>query len=79
MKLPRDWSGIDLANRLATYGYQIRRQRGSHIRLTTQSRGEHHISIPAKKSLKTGTLASILDAVAVHFDLSCDEVLDSLR
>lgn len=35
MKLPRDISGLELANKLAVLGYEITRQNGSHIRLTT--------------------------------------------
>lgn len=46
MKLPRDLSGSDLAKRLNALGYQITRQTGSHLRLTTQENGEHHITIP---------------------------------
>jgi len=35
MKLPRDVSGHDLARALGKYGYEITRQKGSHMRLTT--------------------------------------------
>ena len=51
MRLPRDISGIDLAKRLSQYGYRITRQTGSHIRLTTQINGEHHITIPGHQDL----------------------------
>jgi len=47
MKLPRDISGTELAGLFRRYGYAITRQTGSHIRLTTQSGGEHHLTIPA--------------------------------
>ncbi|MDD1636401.1 MAG: type II toxin-antitoxin system HicA family toxin [Methylococcaceae bacterium] len=43
MKLPRNCSGLELANKLAEFGYEVSRQTGSHIRLTTQQNGEHHI------------------------------------
>ena len=36
MRLPRDISGDDLAKALGGYGYQITRQKESHLRLTTQ-------------------------------------------
>ncbi|WP_205685578.1 type II toxin-antitoxin system HicA family toxin [Flavipsychrobacter stenotrophus] len=39
MKIPRDLSGRDLIQRLKLLGYQITRQSGSHIRLTTNSNG----------------------------------------
>ena len=43
MKLPRNCSGLELAKKLAGLGYEISRQTGSHIRLTTQQKGGHHI------------------------------------
>ena len=36
MKLPRDCSGLELANKLAKLSYEISRQTGSHICLTTK-------------------------------------------
>ncbi len=45
MKLPRDLSGENLAKLLKKYGYEITRQTGSHIRLTTNLKGEHHITL----------------------------------
>jgi len=39
MKLPRDISGTDLAKWLGRLGYEITRQTGSHLRLTTTERG----------------------------------------
>jgi predicted RNA binding protein YcfA (HicA-like mRNA interferase family) len=49
MSFPRDIGGKDLAKSLAKYGYEISRQTGSHMRLTTSLNGEHHITIPAHK------------------------------
>ncbi len=46
MRLPRDVSGEDLASHLRKYDYEITRQTGSHLRLTTYRKGEHHITIP---------------------------------
>ena len=67
MKIPRSISGVTLAKKLEKLGYSITRQSGSHIRLTTQLSGEHHITIPKNDPLKVGTLSSILNAVAEHF------------
>lgn len=78
MRLPRDISGEDLAWRLRKYGYEITRQTGSHIRLTTQIRGEHHLTIPNHKDLRVGTLAAILADVADHLGMPKDEVIQSL-
>jgi len=78
MKLPRDLSGQDLTQVLKVLGYRITRQTGSHLRSTTQQRGEHHITIPNHDSLRMGTLASILADVAEHFRMSRDELVGQL-
>jgi len=78
LKLPRDVSGPDLARALRAYGYEVTRQTGSHMRLTTRERGEHHLSIPAHASLRIGTLGNILGAVATHFETTRDEVVERL-
>jgi predicted RNA binding protein YcfA (HicA-like mRNA interferase family) len=68
MKLPRDLGGVELARALARYGYQITRQTGSHLRLTTDVGGEHHVTIPAHPSLRVGTLNAILSEIAQHLN-----------
>ncbi|NJL78775.1 MAG: type II toxin-antitoxin system HicA family toxin [Richelia sp. RM2_1_2] len=78
MKLPRDLSGEDLAKALTRFDYMVDRQTGSHIRLTTQLNGEHHITVPAHNPLKVGTLNAILRDIAEHFDLTRDELLSQL-
>lgn len=78
MRLPRDVSGDKLASALAALGYAATRQTGSHIRLTTQQNGEHHVTIPRHASLRIGTLAEILADVQAHHGLTCDELLAKL-
>lgn len=78
MKLPRDISGEQLAKGLKVFGYQVSRQAGSHLRLTTTQFGEHHLTIPLHNPLKVGTLAGILGDVAAHFNLGKDEVIVQL-
>lgn len=78
MRIPRDLSGADLVKRLERFGYAVTRQSGSHLRLTSHARGEHHITIPNHDLLRIGTLASILDAVAAHFAISRDSLLQQL-
>ena len=78
MRIPRDVDGEQLANLLRRYGYEVTRQSGSHIRLTTQRSGEHHITIPAHKPLRIGTLNGVLREVAEHFELSRDALVESL-
>jgi len=74
VKLPRDLSGEALARLLKSFGYEIVRQSGSHMRLTTQEDGEHHITIPRHDALRIGTLAGILTDVAEHAGISRDDV-----
>ena len=78
MRLPRDCSGTDLARALRSFGYSMTRQTGSHLRLTTQEHGEHHVTIPAHGSLRLGTLAAILDDVAQHFAISRNSVAQKI-
>ena len=46
------------------------RETGSHLRLTTQQGGEHHVTIPDHASLRIGTLAGILADVAEHLKIT---------
>jgi predicted RNA binding protein YcfA (HicA-like mRNA interferase family) len=78
MRLPRDLSGDDLVKALKVLGYQVTRQTGSHLRLTTMEGGEHHITIPKSNPLRIGTLAGILSDVAEHFEMSREELAKKL-
>lgn len=78
MKLPRDISGRELANLLARFGYSVTRQTGSHLRLTTQISGEHHLTIPAHSSLRVGTLSAILNEAAVHLKRDRSDLIREL-
>jgi len=79
MKLPRDIKGEELAKLLKKYGYEVTRQTGSHLRLTTKLRGEEqHITIPRHDSLKVGTLNSILKDIASHLEKTKEQVLKEL-
>jgi len=79
MKIPRDLSAKDLIKIFSAYGYQISRQKGSHIRLTRISaNGEHHISIPNHDPLKLGTLISILNEVSNHLGISRETLLGKI-
>lgn len=78
MRLPRDLSGGDLIKALEIFGYRVTRQGGSHVRMTTQQRGEHHITIPQHATLRLGTMASILGDVSQHFEMSRQEILRKL-
>ena len=79
MKLPRDVSGTELAALLRRFGYEITRQTGSHLRLTSTFKGsEHHVTIPRHQQLRVGTLSGILSDVASYLEMSREEVVLSL-
>lgn len=78
MRLPRDASGHELVRLLAGLGYQVTRQTGSHVRLSRQANGEHHITIPMHAHLKVGTLNSILKDVARHLEVSKEQLVRRL-
>ena len=75
MKLPRDVSGVHLGKALRKLGYELSRQRGSHMRYTTQRDGEHHIVIPDHNPMKLGTFHGILKDLAMHHHLEVEELL----
>jgi len=79
MRLPRDISGADLVKALRILGYQITRQTGSHLRLTTSENGTHHVTIPNHSPLRIGTFAAILDDIANHFEISRQELLSKIK
>lgn len=78
MKLPREISGKELIVQLKKYGYQVQRQKGSHIRLITLLEGEHHLTVPNHSSIKIGTLSGIINDVADHFNKSKEEIVNEL-
>jgi predicted RNA binding protein YcfA (HicA-like mRNA interferase family) len=78
VKLPRDISGKDLIKALSFLDYEVTRQTGSHIRLTTKRNGEHHITVPAHNPIKIGTLNSILKAIGEHHSLNRNELIRML-
>lgn len=79
MRLPRDLAGTELVALLRRYGYEVTRQTGSHIRLTSRLRGtEHHVTIPRHQQLRLGTLSSILSDVASYLERTRGEVAEEL-
>ena len=78
MKVPRNVSGADLVRALHVLEYERVRQGGSHIRLTTERNGTHHVTVPDHNPIKLGTLAAILKSIATHHGLSVGELLQLL-
>jgi len=75
MKLPRDVSASQLIKALRTLGYEVSRQRGSHIRMTTRKDGEHHEVVPNHNPIKPGLLSGILKSIAAHHRMETEELL----
>jgi len=75
---PRDITGAELAGALRQRGYQLTRQTGSHLRITTTDHGEHHEAIPNHRPIKIGTLRSILRSAAAHHQMTVSELLQRL-
>jgi predicted RNA binding protein YcfA (HicA-like mRNA interferase family) len=78
MKIPRDLNGQRLVKALRKLGYEIDRQNGSHIRITTERDGKNHEVVPNHHPIKPGTLSSILKHVAAHHVMSVEELLETI-
>jgi predicted RNA binding protein YcfA (HicA-like mRNA interferase family) len=82
MRIPRNVSAGELIKSLSKIGYEISRQKGSHIPLTCNFPTTHHITITNHNPLKIGTLSSILTAIAGHRkqtkELLIKDLLDSV-
>jgi len=64
---------------LGKNGYKIIRQTGSHIRLTSTSKGfEHNITIPRHKPLRVGTLSSIVNEIAAYLEIERQKLVKEL-
>ncbi|WP_462266573.1 type II toxin-antitoxin system HicA family toxin [Mucilaginibacter sp.] len=79
MKIPRNLSAQELLKMLNGCGYQISRQKGSHIRLSrTTAQGDQHLTVPNHSPLKLGTLSHILNEAAAHLNISHEQLLEKL-
>ncbi len=78
-KLPQV-SGNDVVQLLRSLGYEVIRQRGSHIRLRKGTPlGEHTITVPAHKVLAKGTLSDILSRISLWNNIPKENLLDRLK
>ena len=79
MKLPRDLSGAELASILRRYEYEVSRQTGSHLRLTSRAKDKvHHITIPRHRFLNIGTLGSIISDIATYLEVDRETLAQEL-
>lgn len=64
---------------LKKLGYEVVRQRGSHIQMKRVSEaGEHCLTVPAHKTIAKGTLSDILAKVGLNTGLSREELISRL-
>ena len=80
MKLPRDFSGAEVARRLARhYGYRVTPSRGSYMTVTLTAGGEQHqVTVPRHRDVRVGTLDAIVADVAAFLGLAKPAVHDTL-
>ncbi len=77
-KLPQI-GGQDLVRVLKKLGYEVIRQKGSHIRLRkTTNVGEHNVTVPEHKTIAKGTLNDIIAKVSLWNNISKDELIKML-
>ena len=78
MKLPRGVSADRLIRALEHLGYQVIRQKGSHVRLRHPRPPAHTITVPLHNPLKIGTLHAILSEVAEMQSRTVDSLSELL-
>ncbi len=78
MKLPRGVSAARVIRALERLGYQVIRQKGSHVRLRHSDPPAHSVTVPLHDSLTTGTLHGILSEVAQARSMTVDRIADLL-
>jgi predicted RNA binding protein YcfA (HicA-like mRNA interferase family) len=62
-------SGEDLIRVLRKFGYEIARQKGSHVRLRNEAEPQRlPVTVPLHKELAPGTLKSILSDAGISVD-----------
>ena len=75
MKRPRDISTKHMIRALKKFGYAPTRQTGSHIRLTTERGGQHHITVPQKRQLTIGKINAVLWELVQHHSVARPKLL----
>ena len=71
--MPRGLSGREVVKVLQSAGFNVKRQKGSHI-ILRRDNPFTQVVVPDHKSIDTGTLSSILNGA----DLSVEEFIDLL-
>ena len=77
MKL-RNISATELIKSLSKIGYEVSRQKGSHIRLTAQNLKVHHVTVPNHNPIRIATLSAILSDVAAVRNQTKEELIQEI-
>jgi len=73
-------SGEKLLKVLVRLGYEIIRQRGSHVRLRKlTAAGDHNITVPLHEELAKGTLNDILSQVSIWNGISENALIEMIK
>ena len=73
-------SGRDLIKFLKKLGYEVVRQRGSHVRLRKETEsGIHNITIPYHEEIAKGTLNAILNDISKWNNIPKEELIKRLK
>ena len=78
MKLPRGVSADRVIRALERLGYEVVRQKGSHVRPRYEGPPVHAITVPLHNPLKTGTLHGILSEIAQMRSITIETIIDLL-
>ena len=72
-------SGEQVIKLLRKLGYEIIRQKGSHVRLRKITEaGEHNITVPKHSEMAKGTLNDILSKVSIWNNISKEKLIEML-
>ncbi|AEF96605.1 type II toxin-antitoxin system HicA family toxin [Methanotorris igneus] len=72
--------GKDLIKFLKKLGYEVVRQRGSHVRLRKETElGIHNITIPYHEEIARGTLNNILTDISKWNNIPKEELIKRLK
>jgi predicted RNA binding protein YcfA (HicA-like mRNA interferase family) len=78
-KLPQV-SGDAVVRLLQSLGYEVVRQRGSHVRLRKVTPlGEHNITVPAHRIVAKGTLSDILSRVSLWNNIPREDLIERMK
>ena len=73
-------SGEKLIKLLLNLGYEIVRQRGSHVRLRKESEvGEPNITVPMHSEIAKGTLNDILSKVSIWNNIPKGKLIEMVK